>query len=157
MNQVLQAPPRCEKHGCEKVWIKSTRYTAGGFYRCRECNNEARRRSHARQMADPAKRAYINAGQRKRRRKRLYGVDQAVYNSMLEKQGGCCAICGSTEVNSVASVHSEFFVDHDHKTGAVRGLLCHNCNVGLGNFQDSVGNLEKAIAYLNAGQVGAAP
>lgn len=39
-------------------------------------------------------------------------------------------------------------LDHDHKTGAVRGLLCHNCNRALGLFQDSISNLENAIDYL---------
>lgn len=71
---------------------------------------------------------------------RKYGVDRYQYRRMVAAQGGRCAVC---------AVHPpKLLVDHDHKTGAVRGLLCDPCNKGLGNFRDSSHNLLKAIAYL---------
>lgn len=59
MNQVLQQAPVCEKHGCEKVWIKDKHKTAGGIWRCRECNNEGSRRRNARNWANPEKAAML--------------------------------------------------------------------------------------------------
>jgi hypothetical protein len=73
----------------------------------------------------------------------LYGITPADYQALLNAQGGGCAICGLTN-----SGRDRLAVDHDHKTGTVRGLLCHGCNIGLGNFHDSPTNLQKAIAYL---------
>jgi len=58
---------------------------------------------------------------------------------MLEEQGGLCAIC-----RAAPAAH----VDHDHATGKVRGLLCFNCNGGLGQFKDRIQVLEAAIGYL---------
>ena len=57
-------------------------------------------------------------------------------------QEGLCAICGLPETDK------RFCVDHNHKTGVVRGLLCANCNKGLGHFFDSIESLEKAKSYL---------
>ncbi|MBM3661163.1 MAG: hypothetical protein FJW95_16895 [Actinobacteria bacterium] len=64
---------------------------------------------------------------------------------MLEAQGGGCAICGRPEPEG-GSLH----VDHDHETGAVRGLLCFRCNGALGNLDENVERLADAIAYLDA-------
>lgn len=61
---------------------------------------------------------------------------------MLEAQGGCCAICKAPKGNKLC-------VDHDHRTGKVRGLLCSNCNAGLGMFKDSEDLLQSAKGYLN--------
>ena len=74
-------------------------------------------------------------------RKRLYGTDEVTLRLMLDEQNGQCAICGH-------SLILRFDVDHDHETKRVRGLLCPNCNLGLGYFKDSIKNLEAAIAYL---------
>ena len=64
---------------------------------------------------------------------------------MLDEQGGGCAICQKTpEENG-----RRLAVDHNHTTGDVRGLLCTQCNVGLGNLGDSVERLRSAIRYLN--------
>jgi hypothetical protein len=68
------------------------------------------------------------------------------YAAMLEGQGGCCKICGSDQPASNGK--AEFCVDHDHRSGRVRGLLCNKCNIGLGAFKDSVDTLRRAIAYL---------
>jgi len=69
-----------------------------------------------------------------------YGLTPDAYDFMLAAKGGCCAICGG----SVAQPH----VDHDHRTGRVRGLLCNLCNVMLGSARDSPAILESAKAYL---------
>lgn len=76
--------------------------------------------------------------------KRKYGLTQKEYTEMLDKQKGVCAICGGVCTRRLA-------VDHDHETGKVRGLLCNNCNRGLGHFQDNVGFLDAAIRYLKEG------
>ena len=65
------------------------------------------------------------------------------HDQLLADQGGKCAICGATEPASTT-----WHVDHDHKTGRIRGLLCLHCNVGLGHFKDSETNLIAAAKYL---------
>lgn len=76
--------------------------------------------------------------------KQRYGISIEDYEGMLEKQEGCCAICGvhtSGEEKNLA-------VDHCHNTGKVRGLLCFDCNTGLGKLKDSEELLRKALKYL---------
>lgn len=74
-----------------------------------------------------------------------YGISFIEHAAIFIKQGGCCAICGTKEKDATRKI---LFVDHDHKTGKVRGLLCHHCNSGLGYFMDSFENLSKAKDYL---------
>lgn len=71
-----------------------------------------------------------------------YGVSLEQVNSMREAQQGCCAIC-AVELDTTLTN-----VDHCHNTGKVRGLLCVNCNRGLGAFRDNIQNMEKALEYL---------
>lgn len=75
---------------------------------------------------------------------RRYGITLAQYNQMLLEQNHCCAICQRPQTDFTRW----FAVDHDHETGAVRGLLCSNCNQGLGHFQDDLMLLRAAIKYL---------
>uniref|UniRef100_UPI00111D166A endonuclease VII domain-containing protein n=1 Tax=Nitrospira cf. moscoviensis SBR1015 TaxID=96242 RepID=UPI00111D166A len=80
---------------------------------------------------------------RERHQKYKYGLTTEQYNAMLLEQGGGCAICrGQCKRNSRLSV------DHCHRTGAVRGLLCSNCNTGIGMFKDSPALLQAAADYL---------
>lgn len=79
------------------------------------------------------------------RLKRKYNITLAKYNQLFENQNFRCAICKTTNPKGK---NNKFHVDHDHKTGEVRGLLCHFCNNGLGNFNDSVESLKEAIKYL---------
>jgi hypothetical protein len=80
-----------------------------------------------------------------RQRYQKLGVCNTKYDEMLTRQKGACAICNST-LNS--SRYTKLAVDHDHRTGKVRGLLCTNCNTALGLMKDSVERFESAIQYL---------
>lgn len=86
----------------------------------------------------------ILSKQKKYDRLRLYGMTQSDYNQLFAEQLGCCAICGKHQNEFNRGLH----IDHDHRTGKVRGLLCHRCNPGIGYLQEDVEILEKAIKYL---------
>ena len=75
--------------------------------------------------------------------KSKYGITLEEYNARLLKQDNKCAICGGINRSG-----KRLAVDHCHVTGRVRGLLCSNCNNGLGLFQDNSEFLNKAAAYL---------
>lgn len=68
---------------------------------------------------------------RKGKLKNLYGLSSEDYNILFQKQKGCCAICGTHQKD----LKRHLDVDHDHKTGDVRGLLCSGCNRNLGRFE----------------------
>lgn len=70
-----------------------------------------------------------------------YGLTGECYNQILDMQGGVCGICG-------CGLDKSAHVDHDHSTGAVRGILCFRCNTALGKFRDDVVVLQAAIDYL---------
>lgn len=76
-----------------------------------------------------------------------FGITQEDYDRMFQMQEGKCKICGTQEINRDKKY---FCVDHNHETGEVRGLLCHNCNVAIGLMKDSPELLNKAINYLTS-------
>lgn len=78
---------------------------------------------------------------------RSKGIDFTVddYNARLESQNYCCGICGKHQDEFKLGL----FVDHDHSTGVVRGLLCVRCNALLGLSLDSIRVLENSIRYLS--------
>lgn len=79
---------------------------------------------------------------------RNYGIDLNTYKRMLKEQNHQCKVCGSEGFKMKPEHNVLLVVDHCHKTSEVRGLLCHNCNRGIGLLQDSVENLQSAIKYL---------
>lgn len=97
-------------------------------------------------LPDPAKVIELNAeayGKLRASKDKPYPhvrYTEADYAALHAAQDGKCAICGKRE--------TRFAVDHDHYTGAIRGLLCRNCNLGLGSFQDRPDALRRAISYL---------
>lgn len=104
--------------------------------------------AHARQkMAEltPEQRAAYNDQRYRTRLKRKYGITAAAYDALLQGQGGVCAICQGARA---AQGKRPLVVDHDHATGAVRGILCDYCNVALGRMGDDPARLEAAAAYL---------
>ena len=77
-----------------------------------------------------------------------FGIGLSEYEEMFEKQGGVCAICKQEETTIRAGRVMALPVDHCHKTGKIRGLLCNSCNRALGKFKDSVEHLLAAASYL---------
>lgn len=100
---------------------------------------------------DPEVRAKVTArtkknapAQRAATLKRQYGLTQVQWDAKLAVQGGVCAICKGAQSKGRKS----FCTDHDHKTGTVRGLLCHPCNVAIGLLRDSADLAFAAACYL---------
>lgn len=86
--------------------------------------------------------------------RRKYGITIEDYENLLKKQNGVCAICKkedlTIEANSLRL--KGLCIDHCHKTGKIRGLLCNRCNPMIGYSQDSIDNLLSAVEYLKAHQ-----
>jgi hypothetical protein len=116
---------------------------------CRACTNE-----YSREWARKNKKRHQENYNRWRKnnlehandldRLRSYGLPRGRYKQILEIQKGCCAIC---KTNSPAPKKT-FCVDHCHKTGKVRGLLCHKCNTMIGHAKDNIQTLKNAIDFL---------
>jgi hypothetical protein len=109
---------------------------------------------YAREHADDPDKPYLNAKRPEyykrwydkhpgRSHRRAAGINQEQLEAMLAKQGGVCAVCGHG-----ANGNGKWQVDHDHRSGGVRAILCGNCNAGLGCFDDDIESLQRAIAYL---------
>lgn len=105
--------------------------------RCRPCDAQFRRSN------PPAVKPHYKKSTEQIRRsnlKRLYGMSLEEYEKRVVEQEGRCAIC--------VEPAEKLVVDHCHRKGSVRKLLCGGCNTGLGMFQDDPERMAKAIAYL---------
>lgn len=116
--QTIRFPYRKSNHLCDVV-----------KYTCDTCHKLNRRRR------DP---------QRNSRYKHTYGITLDQYNVMLKSQQGRCAICRRPQKD----LFKHLSIDHCHKTGNIRGLLCIPCNLGLGSFKDCPDLLRHASNYL---------
>lgn len=87
---------------------------------------------------------------KKKMLKSRFGITLVEFESMREKQSDLCAICGRSETmtHNITGQTVLLSVDHDHKTGKVRELLCGKCNFIIGHAEDNIQILEKAISYL---------
>lgn len=83
--------------------------------------------------------------------KNRFGIDSGWYDAALAAQKGVCAICGKPETapDNKHGGAKRLAVDHNHKTGKVRGLLCMKCNHALGNFEENKTTMANAIIYLS--------
>jgi hypothetical protein len=155
---------RCGEEKSEDDFYRDSTRKDGRYPACRSCAATAKKVSNDRlRESDPeewgrrqrqykdryaARHAHRLPRLRYHQRiRRQHGLSREDYQSMLEQQGGSCAICGSIEPGGNGDV---LYVDHCHETGAVRGLLCNKCNVGLGMFNDDLDRMLKASAYLEA-------
>lgn len=110
----------CKNAKWREWWATTGKYQPGSVERRRENNRQHRRKW----VLKP------------------YGLTPAEYDAMFDAQDGLCAICRQPGGNR------SLVVDHDHATGAVRGLLCDGCNWGLGKFGDDPDRMERAAAYV---------
>lgn len=92
------------------------------------------------------KRPGVKDMERNRRLKKTFGIDIEQYNSIFKQQNGKCAICNREENDPR---HKFLSVDHNHKTGKIRALLCNLCNKGIGMLKEDINILQSAINYLN--------
>lgn len=120
---------------------------AGCYCKACGCEHAKRRRSENPELFYQQRREYrqrnheqISASRRARWLAQSYGLTIEQYDAMHAEQRGCCAICGERPDRLV--------VDHCHDTGAARGLLCDNCNMGLGKLGDNPAGLRRALRYL---------
>jgi len=150
--------PRCNKTKSFSEFYRG-RSKNGLKAWCKLCENElgrknsaVRRKEHPEIVREYHDRDWKKNGQRrleanKGRKMWLkirYGMEPSEYFDLLEKQEGKCAICKIDQDEQSKAMS----VDHDHATGKIRGLLCSNCNIGIGNFQDKDELLFSAYEYL---------
>lgn len=122
---------KCARCGFDKpaeAFPRNKNTRSGRHCYCRACHNAQTRASKIGQ-----------GGSRKYHLKRRYGITLDEFDALLAKQGSLCPICLKRP-----AAH----VDHDHRTGKVRGILCEMCNGGLGQFRDDPETIERAIEYL---------
>ncbi len=123
---------RCSEVKPASSFYKCSRPYGGGIRpECKVCNSQSKKA-----MYDPVK-------QRIKNLKYKYGISEAKYLELMDKQNSKCAIC-----KGPPCYRDYLSVDHCHVTGQVRGLLCGLCNTALGKFKDNVNNLKTAIKYL---------
>ena len=100
--------------------------------RCKPCKSEIDRKYYENDRSN----YYI----------RTYGISLSDFNAMFEEQEGCCAVCGTHQLQ----LKTRLCVDHDHATGKVRGLLCNSCNTALGKLKDNYDIAYRAADYLRS-------
>ena len=132
----------CNRTRRLRFFHKSKNTLDGYSTYCGECRVTQNRESNTTMLLSVNRERFLN--QRKNRNlMRTFNITLDEYNRMLSSQNGVCKIC--KEPPKVKKLH----VDHCHTTNKVRGLLCHRCNIGLGNFRDNPMFLSEAISYLS--------
>ena len=136
---------KCLQWKDESEFSKRTASPDGLYPQCKACvkagNKERKERAEKMAILEAAK----GADARKDfMLMKHYGITLDDYNRMCEEQNYCCAICGRSQQDFQRALA----VDHDHTSGLVRGLLCPDCNRGLGGFLDNEDIVRKALQYL---------
>jgi DNA-directed RNA polymerase subunit RPC12/RpoP len=140
----------CRSCGIELTndnWPKSRQKSKG--YQCRICNNKQSLNyyyDHHEHCLEVKRIYYKGAGKLGKRDselRRKFGKNLLWYNEQFEKQSGKCAICGEAQQNN-----EMLDVDHNHRTGKVRQLLCRRCNSVIGLTRESIFVLNGVIKYL---------
>jgi len=117
---------------------------------CKSCTNSYSRSYYKKRCArDPIYRSNQCSNRRRNYLKRVYSLTSEEYSSLLVRQNHCCAICGR---DRPTGGQANFSVDHDHKTGAIRGLLCDPCNQAIGLLKDNPAIAESLADYLRTSQ-----
>jgi hypothetical protein len=143
---------KCEKTGPLEDFAINSKGKFGRKSVCKVCSNNAQKQlARQRKKEDPFEWAMFR---REKALKSSYGLSLTDYENLFAKQGGLCKICG--QPGSLKTCHTQrhdLYVDHCHKSGAIRGLLCQKCNTILGLSGDSCSVLLSAVDYLNNSKV----
>lgn len=119
---------KCNKNLSLENFYKRKDLSSGTQSWCKECQHKR------------TKEYKQKVGYRKYNLKAAYNITQEEYISLLNKQNGKCKICGNSK---------KLLIDHNHSTGQIRGLLCHNCNIALGHIFDNPVIASRLTQYLN--------
>jgi len=130
---------KCNEYKPQSEFFKEASSKRGYRYACKDC--EAPRFKKYREDNQEK----ISSSRLKWNRKRSYNFPPELFDERFNEQGKICAICKSPNANGRGTFHA----DHNHQTNQPRGILCHNCNVALGNFKDNPELLQAAIEYLD--------
>lgn len=130
---------KCKKNKPVDDFHKHTGFTRGYQYYCKPCNWESKKKW----KEENPERSRLTSYKYEIRRQ--YGLEWNEYEKILANQFWSCAIC---QLDIDDYFRPYFDVDHCHKTGKVRGLLCHRCNKGLGCFDDEIWKIKESIKYL---------
>lgn len=132
----------CMTYKTPSEFNKAASMKRGYLYNCRECEKERNNEIMSTEVGREASRNRV----RKHKLKSKFDMTPKQYDDMRIDQDYSCAICGKDEDNNDGRILA---VDHDHITGRIRGLLCQKCNIGLGQFDDSIHVMQSAILYLS--------
>jgi hypothetical protein len=134
----------CRKCGLRKPLDQFNKKTSSADGHRGECRSCQKYDSNLRYLRDPEKHKEKTRGNQRVYTAKKFGLTLGELEAMYVQQEGRCAICGISE-----EAHGKYLaIDHCHKTGKVRGLLCMPCNTALGNFKDDTYVMSKAIKYL---------
>jgi hypothetical protein len=128
----------CKEEKCISEFYKrlAGRYNVETF--CKKCSDIKRKLSNRRNPLTV----------KNRKLKAAHNINLSDFNEMLEGQNGVCMICKKPETAKPRGRLLSLSVDHCHETNIIRGLLCGNCNQGLGRFKDSPELMRKAAEYI---------
>ena len=127
----------CNEIKSKELFYKRMSIASGLSHQCKSCE-QARRKLYRLENKEKI---------RAENKRRNPGWDTDRYNEYVELQGNRCAICGTDNPGL-----SDWCADHCHTENKARGLLCVQCNAGLGYFKDNPEYLQSAIDYLNKWQ-----
>lgn len=120
---------------CRKSYVASEPYKAD------------RKTYYARLSKD--KKKYYRRNQRTNNLERIFGITHEEYERIHKEQNGLCAICGKSEI--IDDKH--LAVDHDHKTGKIRALLCTRCNLAVGRLEANMEYTNRLLGYIKKGGI----
>ncbi len=141
----MKTCPKCVRELPLSYFHRNSKLLSGRTTYCKKCIAHYSRQRYEENPAkcNAIKRRWARANPDKvwaNHLKRKYGISLEAYHALIGLQGNRCAICSDV----MAPIH----VDHNHRTGKVRGLLCRTCNFMLGNCKESPKILRDAVAYL---------
>ena len=144
--RLVEATKTCNKCNKSRLLAEYGKNCKSKDSRRSECNTCRRDyyQANKEKIKARTKKAYTPEYGRQQKLKKNYGISIEDYNKMFSDQDGKCKIC----LTHQSKFKKPLFVDHCHRTGDVRGLLCHNCNIGISNFKDNLELFKSAMSYL---------